>query len=581
VDLGFDLRYYLSLLKRRFFYIFIPLVLVAGASTAVALLLPPVYRSTAKILVESQQIPSDLVRSTVTSFAGERIEIIKQRVMTRENILRIVDKFNLFPSKRQEMSASEIVDSVQKAISVEPVNADFYGLSRDKATIAFTVSFEHRYPETAVRVANELVTLLLDENVRSRTARASEATKFLKQESSRLKMQVDALEGQIAKYKEQYGNALPENLDLRMQMLDRAKSNLRDTSRDIKASEAEKRFLNIQLVAAKDGYATGKASSLMQGRPLTPGQELERLQMDLLEKTAIYDQSHPDILALKRKIALLSREYQAEAKRRSLERRLRELDTQLQETRSHYAEQHPDVRRVTDEIKKVRGQLAALPPGSAEANASGDASTVDPVYANVQAQIDVADGRIASLQIQRTALEKQITELEASIVQTPEVERSLKALSRDYQNGVRKYDEIKAKEMQAQLAENLEEDKKAERFALLEPPTFPDTPVKPNRHKIMALGLALAMAAGGGGLLFIEALDGSIRGAAGYRTMLKRAPLVVIPYITTAREVRRRRRAIVGLLLVLVVLVIAALVALHFFYEPLDIIFLKIVQRLQ
>jgi protein tyrosine kinase modulator len=577
VDLGFDLRYYLSLLKRRFLYIFIPLVVVAGASIAVALLLPPVYRSTAKILVESQQIPSDLVRSTVTSYAGERIEIIKQRVMTRENILRIVNKFNLFPGKRQQMSSSEIVESVQKAIAVEPVNADAYGFSRDKATIAFTVSFEHRYPDVAVRVANELVTLFLDENVRSRTARASEATDFLKQQSDRLKRQVDGLEEQIARYKEQYGNALPENLDLRMQMLDRAKSSLRDTERDIKASEAEKRFLNIQLVAAKDGYGSGKGASQLQGQALTPGQELDRLQMELLEKSAIYDPSHPDIVALKRKIAILSREYQADSKRKGLEQRLRELDTQLQETRAHFAAQHPDVRRLADEVKKVKGQLAALPPGSSETKTSA----VDPVYANVQAQIDVANGRITSLQNQKKSLEKRITELEASIVQTPEVERSLKALNRDYRNAVGKYDEIKAKEMQAQLAENLEEDKKAERFALLEPPSYPDTPVKPNRRKIMALGLALAMAAGGGGLLFIEAIDGSIRGAAGYRTMLKRVPLVVIPYITTANEVRRRRRAILGLLLALVLLVVAALVALHIFYEPLDVLFLKIVQRLQ
>ncbi len=581
MDLGFDLRYYLSLLRRRFLYIFLPFIFVLGASTAVAVLLPPVYRSTGKILVESQQIPDELIRSTVTSFAGERIEIIKQRVMTRENILRIVEKFNLYEGKRQQTSASEIVDSVHQAIAVEPLNADILGASRQgKATIAFTVSFEHTRPDTAVRVANELMTLFLEENVRTRTARAAETTDFLKQESAKLKKQVDRIEEQIAKYKEQYGNALPEHLDSRMAMLERVKANLTETNREIKAIEAEKRFLDIQLVAARSGVSAAGGPGQLSGRRLTPQQELAFLQMDLLEKSAIYDAAHPDVGALKRKIAALSRQHEAETERRTLERRLRDLELQLKDARTRYSEKHPDIKRLTSEVATARGQLANLPPASAGRGPGGE-SAADPIYANVQAQIEVANGRRASLDTQRQMLEKRITELETSIVQTPEVERSLKALSRDHQNAVRKYDEIKSKEMEAQLAKNLEEDKKAERFSVLEPPIFPDEPVKPNRRKMIAFGFALALAAGGGGLLVIESIDGSIRGTAGYRAMLKQSPLVAIPYIATAGELRRRRQLLIAFLAILIAAVILALVVLHFTYKPLDALFFKLVERFQ
>ena len=67
---------------------------------AIAALWPATYLSEGKILVQSQQIPTELVRPTVTNAAQERIQVIEQRMMTRENLLAIVDKFQLFPTKR-------------------------------------------------------------------------------------------------------------------------------------------------------------------------------------------------------------------------------------------------------------------------------------------------------------------------------------------------------------------------------------------------------------------------------------------------------------------------------------------------
>src|SRR5437899_10869352 len=64
-------------------------------SVAVAVLIPPTYRSTATILIEQQEVPPDLVRSTISSYADQRIQVISQQVMTRANLLRIVDKYNL------------------------------------------------------------------------------------------------------------------------------------------------------------------------------------------------------------------------------------------------------------------------------------------------------------------------------------------------------------------------------------------------------------------------------------------------------------------------------------------------------
>src|SRR4051812_25492700 len=94
-DLGYLLQpaYYLSVLRRRWPFFLVPFLSTLLIGTAVTFLWPATYFSEGKILVQSQQIPTELVKPTVTSAAQERIQVIEQRTMTRDNLLAIVEKF--------------------------------------------------------------------------------------------------------------------------------------------------------------------------------------------------------------------------------------------------------------------------------------------------------------------------------------------------------------------------------------------------------------------------------------------------------------------------------------------------------
>src|SRR4051812_7427943 len=110
--------YYLDIIKRRWGVFLVPFVLIGAAGTAAVLIWPPTYLSEGKILVQSQQIPTELVRPTVTSAAQERIQVIQQRTMTRDNLIAIADKFQLFPEKRTLMSVTELVDLMKKSTKI-------------------------------------------------------------------------------------------------------------------------------------------------------------------------------------------------------------------------------------------------------------------------------------------------------------------------------------------------------------------------------------------------------------------------------------------------------------------------------
>ena len=119
-----DLKDYLVALRRRKKQILTTMGILAVISVLVALLLPPVYRSSATILIEEQEIPAELVRSTITSYADQRVQVISQQVMTRANLMQIIEKYNLYPRQRQRETTEEILERMQKDIKFNMVSAD-------------------------------------------------------------------------------------------------------------------------------------------------------------------------------------------------------------------------------------------------------------------------------------------------------------------------------------------------------------------------------------------------------------------------------------------------------------------------
>jgi uncharacterized protein involved in exopolysaccharide biosynthesis len=220
--------FYWALFKRRWAYFFLPFILIASAGVAVALLLPATYSSEGKILVQSQQIPTELVRPTVTSAAQERIQVIEQRTMTRDNLVAIADKFQLFPDKRPLISVTELVALIRKQAKIAPVDVqlDFRQRSRDNPTIVFAVGFEYSDPAIAARVANELMTRILNEDLRDRTSRATDTTKFLTREVQKLSADNAALDAKIAQLRLSQGKPASGNADQPPALLAQLKTEL-------------------------------------------------------------------------------------------------------------------------------------------------------------------------------------------------------------------------------------------------------------------------------------------------------------------------------------------------------------------
>jgi len=516
---------YLDIARRRWPYFLVASITSFGIAVLVAVLLPPVYSSKGLILVETQQIPDELIRSTITGFVDERIEVIKQRVMTRSNQLKIIDKYNLF--KDSGLTVSEQLEAMRERIKIDKVQSKQN--RRNLTTIAFSVGFEHKSPRITNNVANDLVTLFLDENVKTRTERATETTDFLQQEAKKLKSDLEKTETRIAQFKQENSNALPEHLDLHLSILERTENSIKDIKREIKSSQEELRFLEVELSAVK--------VSARQSPTNAPVSE-----------------------------------------RRAIENQLNANRNRLAELKGKYSLSHPDVKKLVRQIEEQEKELEALPETS-NSNSSQSKSLQDIEIQRVRTRMNATEDRIKSLEQQKTSLEKKREELEKTVIQTPQVQKALVSLERDYENLLKKYKEIQGKELEAKLSESLEENKKAERFSLIEPPVFPDRPIKPNRIMVVGVGFVAAMGIGLALVVLLELLNQRVRGAAALTALLKERPLMVVPYITTENELYRKKRLIKRIFYIGVITVLAVLVLMHFLYMPLDMVLYKVMAR--
>ncbi|OYU19169.1 MAG: lipopolysaccharide biosynthesis protein [Rhodobacteraceae bacterium PARR1] len=236
------MQYYLSLFLRRLHIVIGMLALGALVSILLMRILPPVYLADALLVVESEQIPGDLASSTVRTQPTEQMQIIRQRVLTRETILEMVNRLQVYapvgdrPVKA--MTADEIVDDMRERITIQTTGGTVQRGAQE-ATIV-TVSFEAPRPELAASVTNEVVTLILKEDVEMRTKVARETLQFFQTEVTRLEQDLVARRAEIVKFKETHRDALPDTLTFRQEQVVALETERLTLTREISDLNAER-----------------------------------------------------------------------------------------------------------------------------------------------------------------------------------------------------------------------------------------------------------------------------------------------------------------------------------------------------
>ena len=564
---------YGEMLKRR-----MPLALIIGLgllliTVALTLGLPSVFKSRAVVLIEAQEIPQDLVRSLVTSFADQRIQVISQRVLTNNNLTSIITKYELYADQRKHDPIERVLEQMRKDISVAPISADVVDPKQGRAvqaTIAFELAYENKSPQLAQRVANEIVSLFLNENLKQRTETSKETLDFLTTESEKLRANVADLESKLSKFKQGNVEKLPELTNLNLEMMNR-------TEQEVSQVDSQMRSLDQQRVYLESELAQQKPTTMLLSetgeRILGPADRLRVLESEFVPIAARYGPNHPDVVAKRKEIEALRAQAGGNSGAGEIALKLQRAQSDYAQANKKYSPEHPDVKRLAREVDSLKSELAT-------ANRTAPDPVVtkrpdNPAYIQLQARLDSTTNDMGALRSQRATLKAKLAQLEDRITKSPEVEREYRMLTRDYDNAQLKYREILAKRQEAELASNLESNQAGEKFTLIEPPVIPEEPAKPNRLAIGLLGVLLSMAGSVGSGALAESLDTRVYGRTGVTRLLGVPPLAVIPKLETEASKSQRRNRWAMVVAALLAVVFLVLLAIHFLVSPLDVLYFR------
>lgn len=506
--LTIDLRYWLGALRRRFWVFLAVWILTAVLGVFVAYVLPPVYEAEASILVESQKISTDLVRSTVTDTAGERIAVIRQRLLVRDTLLDIDERHGVF-AHRPDMTPNDRVEAMRNAIQLRQISLDRGRRRRDATATAFTVSFTAGDPATAAAVVNDLVTRILEQNAQLRRARAAITSTFFAQEVERLGRELAAIETRIIEFMGENEEALPDSLDYRRDQIDLLQERVRGL---------ELRRLELEQERASLGYILDSVESPTQS-------ELQRIleaaRQELVERSALLSPEHPEIRGLRTRVEAYEAAVAAEA-----------------------------AAKARDDEGEV-----APPPSPAAVEARRRLAFID-------LQIDYIGKQMEELRAERE-------EIQSTILATPSVEVALNGLRRAYDETEKRYRDARDKLAEARVGEQLEDKQQAERFEVIEQARPPAAPVRPNRIKIAMAGVAGGAAAGLGLILLLELSSNVVRRSSDLER-IRRQPLAALPYVFTPYERRRLWAGRIAAVLLAFGGGAFALWMIHMHYLPLE-----------
>jgi succinoglycan biosynthesis transport protein ExoP len=571
-----SLQAYVAIFHRRRTLIVLAGGILLGLSLAVAFLWPATYKSMATILIEEQEIPSELVHSTITSYADQRIETIKQQVMSRITLWKVVEQYNLYADLHRTNPAEEVVKRFTKDIAVEVISADVVDKRTQhatKATIAFTVAYQSNSPDLAQKVANELTSLFLGQNLKSRERQAQEATSFLQQEAENLSKHIGEVDEKIATFKHRASGALPELMPLNLQLMSQSDRELMDIDQQIRTIEERKNYLEGELATIKPNTPI---MSVTGERILDSAERLRGLRAEYAGASANRSSDHPDIMKMKQEIEALEKETGQPPEIEEASKQLIDARATMATASKRLGKDHPDVvqaRRTIEALEQEVRQLSSVPLRKPTVRPE------NPAYINLQAQLNSATSSLDALRATRTAVKRRLQDYAARLERTPEMEPDYLFLTRDRDTSGQKYQDIRSRLLEAKVSEGLEVQRKGERFSLIDPPSLPEKPDKPNRPAIVLLGFILALAGGIGSGAAAESLDHSIRTPEQLARLTQLSPLAVIPFMPNeqdlSRAVKRRlllKGAGVGALVTILAL-------LHVFVMPLDVLWFAALRR--
>jgi uncharacterized protein involved in exopolysaccharide biosynthesis len=414
--------------------------------------LPDIYTSSAQVEIDEKSGAQDLANEHEhNTYADQYVQNLKGIVLTEANLKQLNKEQHLYPDLEDDDSA--MLKRLRRDIDVKIVTTPILDprTGREREVVdAFTVSYDNKVPAKAQKGSQWLVTAFLAEHRRQRQGQASNAAESTPRKAERIRTQVAKLEGKLADFKRANYGQLPELTEV----------NMADDGPHREPDCPERHAGAFPAPGSRIPGRTARTAA-RRGPGLRPACVSSRKQYNRMRST--YDESHPDMVALRRQIDSLKYGTSASSGT-SLRSQLNAKKATWSEARQRYGEEYPDVKKLQRDIATLEARIKAGERGDVEMS-DGTA-----VGMQLRTQINAIDSQLASISAQNAALRSKLTGLEKNVTSAPQVEREYANATRDLTIARAKYEQLLNHQMDAEVNEAAIVGGRVDEFRLVQAP---------------------------------------------------------------------------------------------------------------
>jgi polysaccharide biosynthesis transport protein len=494
---------YWAMARRRRWYILLPVFACWAIAWAGSWLVPSTYQSDALILVEQQKVPEHYVVPNVTVSLQDRIQSMTQQILSRTRLQATINRFHLYGTRQRWdfTQAEDPVEQMRKDIKIDLVEAP----GQPGQLTAFKIRYSAGTPQLAQQVNSELTSLFIDENLKAQEQLSESTTAFLESQLASAQSKLEEQEAKVRAFKATHFGNLPSQVETNVQILTGLQAQLQNAQRALDGANQQRLYLEsmqqeYQAIEASLGSGSSTATT-----PDSLNKDLADLRHRLQEARSRYTEDYPDVVALKDKIS-------------KMEKLKQDMDSEI-------AANEKPVKSTADVDV---GSTVQVP----------HESTLPMMQ--IQSQLKANRLEIQNYQEQEKKIQADIAAYQARLNLTPETEQELADISRGYEESKANYDSLLQKQNQSQLATSLEQRQQGEQFRILDPPSLPARPSSPNHLLISLAGLMLGFAVGAALAAFLEMTNVRVRQEKDLEEAVPLKVLIGIPHLDVPGEDRSR-----------------------------------------
>jgi uncharacterized protein involved in exopolysaccharide biosynthesis len=443
-----SLQDFMSFLIRRRWWVLVPFIALSCLVAILTKQLPEVYVSESMVIVKPRDVPENFVMDLNSTSGQMRLKSIQQLVLSRTNIISLLNQFEAEMPELRILSRDEAVDRLRKQINVTfKVEPDARGVP---TVIAFMITCQDKDPELAKEIVEALTNLFVQRDLEERAAKVEGTTTFL---SNQLEQKDTALvqsDTNLLSLKSQHLMELPERLEWNARDLDRLYADKRAND-DALARLASARLNGEQLMAAVPEYleAPPKPTEAQAAKEKNPYVDI------YLRAKTVY-----------------------------------------QEARAGRAENHPDVARAKAQLDRARSQVPEdlledldNPKPAEKPGEVASQKYKNPAYTSFENEMRNLRTEWDIKIKERKNIEDAIGLVSKRVANTPKIELTMTPMIRDNADLRKQRDELHNDLTKAKLSESLETRAQGSAFIVQDRANVPGEADKPNKWAVLGYGM--------------------------------------------------------------------------------------------